>query len=197
MTQTILLVAAILAFCVTAFAFYFRGVWFKLGAIAALAIVANGVFFSLDGVKGWPAETPTEIKGTLATVLIVNPSDKTPGAIYIGVFLNKELKWYEYQYPRVAPKTFFIKYSNNRAAEFQKAKEALENGQEVRINGVPSEEGEGTGDPYEGEMVDITTLLGNMLAKIMPKQKDTYQPSPTKQIEIVEPTAPPQKGSNQ
>lgn len=197
MTQTILLIIALLTLTIIAATFYFNKRWMKFVAMIVLTIIANTIYFSLDGVKGWPAEEPSEIKGILASIVILNPSESNEGAIYIGVFLNDEKKWYEYDYPRIAPKTFYIKYSNNRAAQFEKAKKAMQEGREVRINGVPPAEGKGEGEPFDGEIGDISSIIGNMIAKLLPKQEDTYKPGGQKDIEIVEPESPPEKGTPQ
>ena len=123
MTQTLLLIIALLAVSVMAISLYWNNFHTKFASIALFIILANCVYFSLDGVKGWPAEEPREVKGTIASIVIVNPSESFEGAIYVGVFLSEENEWYEYDYPRISPKTFYVKYSNNRAAEFEKAKQ--------------------------------------------------------------------------
>lgn len=196
MTQAILVGLALQAVAFIALAFY-NNHWFsKFLVVAYLTVLANGVYFALDGVKGWPAEEPREVKGTLASVVVLNPSNNSEGAIYISVFLNEDPKWWQYEYPRLAPKTFYVRYSNNRAAQFEQAKKAMQEGQEVRINGIPPMEGQGEGEEYTGDMSDISQMISDMFAKLMPKQKDTYQPTTPKDLEIVEQGAPPQKGSN-
>lgn len=197
MTQTILLLIGLATVSIMAIAFYWNDWITKFTVLAFCVVLANSVYFALDGVKGWPAEEPREVKGTLASVVVINPSEASEGAIYISIFLKQEKKWYEYEYPRYAPKTFYVKYSNSRASEFEKAKKAMEEGQEVRINGIPPMEGQGEGEPYEGDLTDITNMISNMFAKLMPKQKDTYQPAPPKNIEILEQGSPPEKGTNQ
>jgi len=195
-TQGILAAIALQTVAMIAIAFYYNHWVAKFFVVAYLTILANGVYFAFDGVKGWPAEEPRAIHGTLASVVIVNPSEKFEGAIYISVFLKDPHKWYEYEYPRIAPKTFYVKYSNSRASQFEKAKQAMQDGQEVRINGIPPMEGQGEGEEYEGEVSDISAMIGNLIAKLMPKQKDTYQPTAPKNIEIVEPSVAPEKGTN-
>ena len=59
-------------------------------------------------------------------------------------------KWYEYEYPREAPKTFYVEYSNDRAAKFEQAKKAMEEGKEVRINGIPPKNSNGSADNTDG-----------------------------------------------
>jgi len=197
MTQTLLLIIALLAFAVMAISLYWNNFHTKFASIAFFIILANCVYFSLDGVKGWPAEEPHEVKGTIASVVIVNPSESFEGAIYVGVFLSEENKWYEYDYPRISPKTFYVKYSNNRAAEFEKAKQAMKEGKEVHIDGIPPMEGQGEGEEYDGEITDMSSIIGDMIAKIMMKQEDTYEPGRPKGIEIVEPGSPPSKGTSE
>lgn len=197
MTQTFLLIAAFFVAFIIAITFYFNKSWMKFVAVVALTIIANTMYFSLDGVKGWPAEEPREVKGTIASIVIINPSESSEGAIYVGVFLSDERKWYEYDYPRIAPKTFYVKYSNNRAAQFEKAKQAMQEGKEVRINGIPPIEGQGEGEEYDGDITDISSIVSNIIAKLMSKQEDTYQPGYPKNIEIVDPGSPPSKGTSE
>jgi hypothetical protein len=197
MTQAILVGIALQAVAMIAISFYYNHWFAKLLVIAYLTVLANAVYFAFDGVKGWPAEEPREVKGVIASIVIVNPSESSEGAIYVGVFLSEEGKWYEYDYPRTAPKTFYVRYSNNRAAQFEKAKQAMQEGKEVRINGIPPMEGQGEGEEYDGELTDISSIIGDMIAKLMPKQEDTYQPGNPKSIEIVEPGSPPSKGTSE
>ena len=196
MTQNLLLIMGLVMVCMMAISFYWNDIITKFVVLAMFVALANSIYFSLDGVKGWPAEENAEIKGTLASVVIINPSEAGPGSIYIGVFMKDPPKWYQYDYPRIAPKTFYIRYSNSRASQFEKAKQAMQDGQEVRINGIPPMEGQGEGEEYEGEVSDISAMIGNLIAKLMPKQKDTYQPTAPKNIEIVEPSVAPEKGTN-
>lgn len=197
MTQAILVGLALQAVAFIALAFYTNHWFSKFLVVAYLTVLANGMYFAFDGVKGWPAEEPREVKGVIASIVVLNPSANDEGAIYVSVFLSEDQKWWQYQYPRFAPKTFYVKYSNNRAAQFEKVKKAMQEGKEVRIDGIPPMEGEGEGEQYDGELSDISDMIGNLLAKLMPKQKDTYQPGDKKNIEIVEPSTPPQKGTGQ
>ena len=195
MTQTVLLLIALFTALVIAAAFYWNSRTIKVLVIALIVFLANAVYFSLDGVKGWPAEENREVKGILASVVIVNPSDSDPGAIYISLYPTVPKKWYEYVYPRVAPKTYYVKYSNDRAASFDKAKQAIEEGREVRINGIPPENGgEGEGGNDEGE--ESSGILGQLLERLLPKAGDTYKPT-IPDIEISEQVVPPEKGTNQ
>lgn len=196
MTQTLLLLLALFVVFMMAISFYWNSKTIKFVVITLFVILANAVYFSLDGVKGWPSEDTSVVKGTLASVVIVNPSENSEGAIYISLFPTTPKKWYEYEYPRYAPKTFFIKYSNDRAAEFEKAKQAMEEGREVRINGIPPENtGSGDSEGIMGEEL-ISSIIGQYLDHLIPKQGDTYKPK-VPDVEIMEQQAPPEKGSNQ
>lgn len=197
MTQAILVGLSLQAVAFIALAFYTNHWFSKLLVVAYLTVIANGMYFAFDGVKGWPAEEPREVKGVIASIVIVNPSESFEGAIYVGVFLSDEKNWYEYDYPRIAPKVFYVKYSNNRAAEFEKAKKAIQEGKEVRIDGIPPMEGQGEGEEYDGEITDMSSIIGDMIAKIMPKQEDTYEPGQQKGIEIIEQNSPPSKGTSE
>ena len=195
MTQTLLLLLALFVVFMMAISFYWNSKTIKFVVITLFVILANAVYFSLDGVKGWPSEDTSVVKGTLASVVIVNPSENSEGAIYISLFPTTPKKWYEYEYPRYAPKTFFIKYTNDRAAEFEKAKQAMEEGREVRINGIPPENtGSGDSEGIMGEEL-ISSIIGQYLDHLIPKQGDTYKPK-VPDVQIMEQQAPPEKGSN-
>lgn len=198
MTQTLLLVMALIVALYIAGSFYYDNWVNRLAVLTLFVCLANAVYFSLDGAKGWPAEEPKELKGVIASVVIVNPSSEDAGGIYVSVFLSGEKKWYEYVYPRFAPKTYYVKYSNNRAAQFEKAKQALEEGKEVRINGIPAEQGTGDGEEIDSDGTDdISQMIMDMINKILPNQKDTYKPDAPNDIEVVERGAPPAKGKSQ
>lgn len=195
MTQTILLIIGLTAAASMAIAFYWNNVVLKLFVLTTYAILASAVYFSLDGVKGWPAEEKKEVSGMLASVVIINPSDNSEGAIIISLFTTNSVEWYEYQYPRHAPKTFYLKYSNDRAAQFEAAKQALVEGKQVRINSIPSENSTG-GQEGSGEALEtISGIIGQYLNRIISNQGDTYKPE-TPDVEILTPQTPPQKGTN-
>lgn len=196
MTQTLVLVMALATAGMLALAFYYNN-WIRFIVIALVIALANMIYFTFDGVKGWPAEEKKEVKGILATVVIINPSDKGEGGIIISLFPSTPTEWYEYEYHRYAPKTFFIEYSNDRAAQFEAAKQALMEGKEVRINGIPDAVAPGGQEgTSQEEVVSVSDIVGNFLDKFLPKQGDTYRPE-IPDIEIMQQTAPPQKGTNQ
>lgn len=199
MTQVVLLLIALQTLVIISAALYTSHWLVRFIVIGYLTVLANAVYFSLDGVKGWPAEEPHEVKGRLASVVIVNPSSEDPGGIYISLFPTLPKKWYEYEYPRLAPKTFYVEYSNDRAAQFELAKKAMEDGQEVQINGIPPKEGSGEAE-VPTDINDPAQAIGNILSGIMkmlmPKERDTYKPN-VPDVEIIAPTVPPEKGTNQ
>lgn len=196
MTQWLILTIALSVAAMTALAFYYNN-WIKFIVIALVVAMANLIYFSFDGVKGWPAEEQEDIKGTLATVVIINPSDMSEGAIIISLFPTMPKKWYEYEYHKYAPKTYFIKYSNDRAAQFEKAKQALVEGKEVRINGIPDATMPGGQEGSGEESIEtVSDIVGNFINKFIANQGDTYRPK-IPDIEIMEQATPPQKGTNQ
>lgn len=199
MSELLLLILALITSSTVAVALYLNEKVTKFIMITMIIILANTTYFALNGVKGWPAQEQTDVKGTLASVVIVNPSKVSKGSIYIGVFLDKEPIWFEYKYPRYAPKTFYIEYSNNRAALFDKAKKALEKGKKVKINGIPPKEpkqGEGEGSENGSlDLGNIGSYLSDLANQFGPKEKDTYNPEPDIQIE--EDQYPPSKGPTQ
>jgi hypothetical protein len=190
MTQSLILIMALATAAMTALAFYYNN-WIKFFVIVIVVILANMIYFTFDGVKGWPAVEHREVKGTLASVIIINPSQLSKGAIIISLFPTEEEKWYEYQYPNYAPKTYYLEYSNDRAAEFQKARQAIMEGKEVRINAIPElESGEGS----EGDGAE-TNSIGEVLRMLLPSLNDTYKPK-VPDIEVMRQEPPPEKESN-
>jgi hypothetical protein len=194
MTQTILLLVALFVSIMIAASYYWSSKILKFISVALLFLLANAVYFSLDGVKGWPSEDTRVVKGVLASVVIVNPTNTDEGAIYISIFPTTPRSWYEYEYPRHAPKTFYVKYSNDRAAKFEEAKQAMEEGKEVRINGIPPEN-TAPGDGNESGDDSITGIISGIINKMIKSQKDTYKPD-IPDVEILTPVVPPEKGTN-
>ena len=127
MTEVLLLVLGLLACGMLALALYHNGIHVKIAMLTIFLVLGNAVYFSLDGVKGWPDDTPGEVKGVIAYIIVVNPTENDKGGIYIGYYPSTETKWFEYDYPYEAPKNIRIEYSNDRASKFEKAKKAMEN----------------------------------------------------------------------
>lgn len=198
MTQTILLVIALIVAGLVAVSYYWNNKWTKILVVTLFVFLANAVYFSLDGVKGWPAEEPTDVKGMLASVVIVNPTPDDDGGIYISLFPTTIQKWYEYVYPRTAPKTYFVEFSNDRAAKFELAKKAMEEGKEVRINGIPPKNNSNTGESQEGEegQNNAVQMILDTVKKLFPREGDTYKPITPNDVEILTPSVPPEKGTN-
>jgi hypothetical protein len=194
MTQYIILTFALFIAAVIAAAFYYKSIALKFLSLLFVVILANMIYFTFDGVKGWPAIEKQEVKGTLATVIIINPSEVSAGAIIISLFPSVPQKWYEYEYPNYAPKTYYLEYSNDRAAEFEKAKQAMIEGREVRINGIPPKNAPGN---MESDGSDsISEFISGIVEKLLPSQKDTYKPK-IPDIEIMEREITPEKGTQQ
>jgi hypothetical protein len=196
-SQALLVAFALFTLAVIALAFYFRNSFFKFLVVAYLAILASAIYFMYDGVKGWPTDDDRVVKGILSSVVIVNPSDMSDGAIYISLFPTVPSEWYEYRYHREAPRTFYVKYTNDRAAEFERAKQALMEGKEVRINGIPPEVSTGTGNSEDNQSLEegIIGAVSDFVERLMAPQGDTYRPE-VPDIEIIQRDVPPQKGTN-
>lgn len=195
-SQALLVGFALCTLSAIAFAFYYKNVFIKFIVIGYLTILASAIYFMYEGVKGWPTDDDRVVKGILSSVVIVNPSDKSEGAIYISLFPTTPSEWYEYQYHREAPRTFYIKYTNDRAAEFEKAKQAMVEGKEVRINGVPPEVASNGGEETSSYLEDgIAGAVSEFIERMMAPQADTYKPN-VPDIEIIQRQVPPQKGTN-
>lgn len=194
MTQAIILGLALQTAALIAIALYFSNWTFRFLSLVSVVLLANSIYFTFEGVKGWPSEDTRVVKGILSSVVIVNPTNSEEGAIYISLFPTTPSEWYEYKYNRKAPKTFYVKYSNDRAAQFEEAKKALTEGKEVRINGIPEENSQGEGIP--GENQGMLEIAKGLLEKVFGSQKDTYKPI-TKDIEISESELPPKKETQQ
>lgn len=194
-SQAILVVFALCTVTIIALSFYHKSAFLKFVTIAYLTILASGIYFIYEGVKGWPTDDSSEVKGILSSVVIVNPSDVGEGAIYISLFPTVPAEWYEYEYHRKAPRTFYVKYTNDRAAAFEKAKEAIKEGKEVRINGIPPEQSSGDGE--EGTFLEdgMISTIKDIVKRLLPKQGDTYKPK-VPDIEILQHEIPPEKGTN-
>lgn len=190
-TQAIILGLALQTALLVAIALYFGNWIWRFVAITSIVVLANSIYFTFESVKGWPSEDTRVVKGILSSVVIVNPSNGDEGAIYISLFPTTPSKWYEYQYNRKAPKTFYIKYTNDRAAKFEEAKQALSEGKEVRINGVPSENSAGQGSGTTSED-GIVGAVNDIIQEFMGSQKDTYRPN-VQDIEINETIIPPKE----
>ena len=196
MTQALLLIVGLVSAFVLALSYYWSNKVLKFLTVALFVFLANAIYFTFEDVKGWPTEETSEVKGILASVTIVNPSDTEGGGIYISLFPTTPQEWYEYQYHRYAPRIFYVEYSNDRAAEFEKAKQAMAEGKEVRINGIPPKNSNGNGD-QEGEVAEesLGGIVMNTLERLLSPQRDTYKPN-VPDVEIIAPQVPPQKGTN-
>lgn len=140
--------------------YYSRVFWFKLSTITLLFAIVNMIYFSFDTIKGWPSDDKIP-KGQLVFVEIVEPTENYTGAIY--VYVRHELKvstWYSkylsYIYwDNMAPRSYYIPYTNQSSKSMREAKEAMENGFIVEIEGESADaqsngDGEATGEEGNG-----------------------------------------------
>jgi hypothetical protein len=177
MIQLILLSVAVVFFFILAVTYFWNNVPLKFASLVLAVVLANGVYFSLDRLAGWPVEAK-QVKGIVASITMVNPTETEEGGIYISVFSSLPVGWYEYLYPRKAPRLYYLEYSNYRATQFEKAKEQMKEGMRIRINGIPpkddpkeTRQGEGNSD------ADGQSLFNDLTDKIFGDQnQDTYLP---------------------
>jgi hypothetical protein len=194
MIQLILLSIAVAFFFILAVTYFWNNVPLKFASLVFAVVLANGVYFSLDRLAGWPVEAK-DVKGIVASITMVNPTDTEEGGIYISVFSTLPVAWYEYIYPRKAPRLYYLEYSNYRASQFEKAKEQMKEGMRIRINGIPpkddpkeTRQGEGNSD------ADGQSLFNDLTDKIFGDQnKDTYLP----EVPNLEPETPGEDEQNQ
>lgn len=195
MTQATILSIGFLTALLITISIYYKNKLLIFTTAAVLFLFANMIYFAFEGVKGWPTDDTREVKGILASVIVINPSSGSDGAIYISLFPSIPTKWYEYKYHREAPRMYYVKYTNDRAAKFEEAKQAMQEGKEVRINGIPPENFANGNDGENGNVEGLMGVVNNLLSKILPNQRDTYKPD-VPDVEIEGPTVPPEKGTN-
>lgn len=134
--------------------YYSRIFWFKIVTVTLLFAIANMVYFSLDSVKGWPSHDKIT-KGLLVFVQVVEPGDGYPGAIYLYVQPElEENNWYapyiNYVYwDSLAPRSYYIPYTEKTAKEMREAVEAMAQGYIVEVDGetATADNGNENGDP--------------------------------------------------
>lgn len=124
--------------------YYNRIFWLKISTITLLFVIVNMIYFSFDSLKGWPSHDKIE-KGTLVYVEIVEPTETYSGAIYLYVRAEpKEEKWYDhyinyYYWDINAPRSYYIPFTEQTSKSMREAKEAMEKGFIVEIEGETSE----------------------------------------------------------
>lgn len=149
------IIAASILFALSfAFMIYYSKIfWFKILTITLLFVIVNMLYFSFDSVKGWPSHEKIT-KGQLVYVEIVEPSETYDGAIYVYVRIEpKEHSWYDkyidYIYwDSFAPRSYYIPYTPQSSSKIREAREAMEKGYIVEIEG-DSAESSGEGDSQE------------------------------------------------
>lgn len=156
-----ILTASILFAVSFAFMIYYSKVfWFKLSTITLLFAIVNMIYFSFDTIKGWPSDDKIP-KGQLVFVEIVEPTETYTGAIYVyvrheskaSIWYNKYLSYIYWD--NMAPRSYYIPYTNQSSKSMREAKEAMENGFIVEIEGESAEaqsdgDGEATGEEGNG-----------------------------------------------
>lgn len=134
--------------------YYNKSFWLKLSTITLLFAIVNMIYFSFDTLKGWPSHDKIT-KGQLVYVDIVEPTETYPGAIYVYVRINEtKHTWYDkyinyFYWDSMAPRSYYIKYTKQTSASMREAKEAMEQGFIVEIEGE-SAQSNGNGQA-EGE----------------------------------------------
>lgn len=144
--------------------YYNRLFWLKISTITLLFALVNMIYFSFDSIKGWPSHDVIK-KGQLVYVEIVEPSETYKGAIYVYVRVDlEEQHWYSkyinyYYWDSMAPRSYYIPYTEKSSQQMREAKEAMENGYLVEVNGdsaqqesdgkEPADEGNG-GETSDG-----------------------------------------------
>lgn len=137
--------------------YYNKSFWLKLSTITLLFGIVNMIYFSFDSMKGWPSHDKIS-KGQLVYVDIVEPTETYKGAIYVYVRLEKkEQSWYSkylhYVYWDImGPRSYYIPYTKQTSTSMREAKEAMEKGYIVEIEGESAQtdsngEGEPSNDP--------------------------------------------------
>lgn len=138
--------------------YYSKLFWLKLSTITLLFIIVNMIYFSFDSLKGWPSHDKIE-KGQLVYVDIVEPTDTYNGAIYVYVRLEPTAHtWYSkyinyFYWDSMAPRSYYIPYTKQSSASMREAKEAMEKGFIVEIEGESAEtqsNGDGQAQGEEG-----------------------------------------------
>lgn len=120
--------------------YYNKSFTLKLVVITYLFIISSGIYFSLNTYKGWPSEQKIN-SGFMIISLIIEPTADSAGKIYVWImpdetntnWLNKIVS-YEPK-DKYTPRIFEFPYSDEAASEFNKANEAIRNGNYVHIDG--------------------------------------------------------------
>ena len=136
--------------------YYNKSFWLKLSTITLLFAIVNMIYFSFDTLKGWPSHDKIT-KGQLVYVDIVEPTETYPGAIYVYVRINEtKHTWYDkyinyFYWDSMAPRSYYIKYTKQTSASMREAKEAMEQGFIVEIEGESAQSNSNGDGQAEGE----------------------------------------------
>jgi hypothetical protein len=135
--------------------YYSKWFWLKITTITLLFAIVNMIYFSFDSIKGWPSHDKIH-KGQLVYVEIVEPTETYKGAIYLYVRIeNEEKSWLDnyinyYYWDANAPRSYYIPYTEKSSQSMREAKEAMEKGYIVEVEGDSAEQqNQGNGEPSE------------------------------------------------
>lgn len=125
--------------------FFNKNLFLKLIVITYLFITSSAIYFSFDSYKGWPSSDRIE-KAILINVQIFDPTDKSPGAIYLWVYDEPKpvtvlQKMFGYVPTQYAPRAYVLPYSKGSKDKFEEAKKQLEAGMTIELTaGEPATE---------------------------------------------------------
>lgn len=131
--------------------YYSKVFWLKLSTVTLLFILVNMIYFGFDSLKGWPSNDKIT-KGQLVYVEIVEPTETYDGAIYLYVRLEPEEEtWYSkyinFKYwDEYAPRSYFMPYTEKTSKTMREAKEAMEKGFIVEVEGESADTQGGEGE---------------------------------------------------
>lgn len=133
--------------------FFNKNLFIKMIVITYLFIVSSAIYFSFDSYKGWPSSDRIE-KAILINVQVFDPTESTPGAIYLWVYDEPKeqsiiQKVFGYTPSAYAPRAYVLPYTKSTKDKFEEAKKQMEMGMTVELSsGEPVKE---EGDASENE----------------------------------------------
>lgn len=117
-------------------------------------LISSGVYFSFDTYKGWPSGEKLE-RGYLISSITIEPTAEDKGGIYYWAMPEETEKNFldsllSYSFERIAPRSFYLPYSQQAADKFAEANEKIKEGYIVEIGGEDDIKSDG-GKPEEGD----------------------------------------------
>lgn len=134
--------------------FFNKSIFVKLINITFLFVFSSLIYFSFETYKGWPSKIKIP-KGYLVSVMIIQPTQGSPGGIYAWVVHTeeKDLNTFErlitYKFDvQPSPRSYYIPYSKSANKAFGDAEQKMKEGNIVLIDGQgePSEGQDGQGE---------------------------------------------------